>query len=517
MDILGDIVEHETSVPKPPSVPSSSSKGFPQATAKRPSRWRQRLQEKGLSSMSGEVSGGDQDDGKFYTVDNDTNLKKFKDDGERRLDYSGLSEEERVHQENIEILARMSNKDREEAKQELLDNLDPKVLEMLMKRSIRKYGKPGEKGLCEEDQQTKEASMFDPVEGAAGTWVGGEHELDKTIPTATVENTASSHCSPAGSCSDNLKSSLMRSKTMASSSPVGNSASSEKKIRFSKEAKVIYLDQSKQVKLETPEDDEWEDVSDVKSPSLTPLVDDDAAPPLEDAIQLAEQSVHDVVRTKSGIHFPKPRQPYEELDINDPNFNDKLYEKYFPDLPKNPKQLEWMENSNTRIPDEIAYDSLESVRFDFKGEIITSDNIDRYLGENQGLYNHSKNPELPGYTLTELAHYLRSTYPGQVCIACRTLGRIMYKLGTLEYQVNEVGPTAEDNGNGIAKESGKEGQFEIECWKLIDTLQIIPLLQSYSSDKQKNLSIKNYAIDALWLWKKGGGDGKMKKFITQSQ
>lgn len=215
------------------------------------------------------------------------------------------------------------------------------------------------------------------------------------------------------------------------------------------------------------------------------------------------------------MHFPKPTQPYEELDINDPKFNDKLYEKYFPDLPKNPKQLEWMKSDSRSTPSDISYDSVESVRFDFKGDIITSENIDKYTNENQGLYNHSQNPELPGYTLSELAHYLRSTFPGQVCIACRTLGRILYKLGTLQYQVHEMDD--ENDMEGKMNESGVEGMFEIELWKLMIKLKVVELLQMYASDKEKNLSVKNYAIDALWLWKQGNGDVKIKKHSQKEE
>lgn len=520
MDLLGDIVEHDTQTPVLPVAPGpASQEGFPTPSLKKPSRWRQRLQNKGLTSMSGAVQPDPKQDSKFYTTDKSTNLKKFKNSDDLKLDYSNLSEAEHIHQENIEVLSRMSVQEREEAKGELLDTLDPKILEMLIRRSAKKYGPPTN------SFDSIKNSIYDPVEGSIGTWVGGEHELDfkkeeTTRPAAQPKSVSSSAGSISSSTS--LKSVLKPSNVSSSSS------NDEKKIRFSKEAKVIYLDQSKKVRQDIPSDpdaDEWEDVKDVKESSPTPIIpqspiDDDAEPTLSDAIKIKNTKTEDVIHdhsNSSGIHFPKPTQPYEELDINDPKFNDKLYEKYFPDLPKNPQQLEWMKPiDNDQIPSEIEYDSIESVRFDFNGNIITSENISKYINSDndQGLFNHSQHPELPGYTLPELAHYLRSTFPGQVCIACRTLGRIFYKLGKFQYQVNEID---ENSGESELNDEGLEGQFEIECWKLISTLQIITFLQKYSSDNEKNLSIKNYSIDALWLWKSADGDKKLKQFGSSTQ
>ena len=549
MDLLGDIVEHNVQPAQPPAPPqppaqrTTTLERKPQA--KTPSRWRQRLQEKGITSMSGVVekptvraatpATPPVDDGKFYTVDEKTQLKTFKDKGDRRLNYEGLSETEQIHQENIEILSRMSADEREQTKQELLDSFDPKVLQMLMNRSAKKYGAPEPLSTGEPQSQSTSPltndPIYQPVEGSLGTWVGGEHELDKEQSGDVGGDSTSNTTSTRSSVSGSLKSALKHT---------SDTSSGGKKIRFSKESKVIYLDQNEKVSKskssssshsdQDPEA-EWEDVEDLQetspssspspSPSPSPTViatpdisppaniDEDAAPSYEEAKALEEHDDH----SHAGIHFPKPTQPYEELDINDPKFNDKLYEKYFPDLPKNPKQLEWMKPvSSDDVPLEIEYDSLESVRFDFMGNIITNENVQRYVGENQGLFNHSENPELPGYTLSELAHYLRSTFPGQVCIACRTLGRIIYKLGTLKYQVQEQDD--EDHNNINVNNSGNEGLFEIECWKLLSKLRVVELLQKYASDKERNLSVKNYAIDALWLWKKCNGDEKMKKFAV---
>lgn len=488
MDLLGDIIEHNRVSVEPPIFTAPQPKGFPSAEKKKPSRWRQRLQEKGMSSISGAVKTPEEvkKSEPFYTFDKAAGVTKFKDGNERKLDYSGLSEEEQIHQENIEILARMSTSDREQHKQELLDSMDPKVLQMLINRSTRKYGAPA--------IDKAEDSLYKPVEGSMGTWVGGEHELDKAV--------------------------LKKSGSVSSSS----SSSSSKKIRFNEEAKVIRLDHSMSVideRRAVDQENEWEDFQDIEPRNAaSPPIDDDAAPDFESAKKLSEGSCSDPTHNHEandednnsfGVHFPKPTQPYEELDINDPKFNDKLYEKYFPDLPKNPKQLEWMQHA-ANAPTEISYDSIDSVRFDFKGNIITTEKLKEYnAGENEGLHNHSSNPELPGYTLSELGHYLRSTFPGQVCIACRTLGRILYKLDTLSYNmVQGVDPEDEDY-------EVEPGTFEKECWKLIKTLQIIELLQKYAQESERNLSMRNYAIDALWLWRQGKSDKEGEKDVKATK
>lgn len=459
MDLLGDIVEHE---PDAETVVPPQPTNFKPQGALAPSRWKQRLQKKGIDSMSGVVTNTTPvEDGKFYKKDSETGLKSFKNSKERKLDYSGLDEKEQIHQENIEILSRMSTEDREEAKQDLLDTLDPAILQMLMNRASRKS--PASNPTPSSSIQ----NIDEPVEGAIGTWVGGEHpEYEK----ANVEDEETQNKEPK----------------------------EPKKIRFNEEAKVIYIDQALKVDdIPKAEDNEWEDVEDLnEAPS----------PDLDDVKRLNDLK-HD-----SQVHFPKPSEPYEELDINDPKFNEKLHAKYFPDLPQNVKQLDWMKETN-EIPTSVEYESIIDVRFDFKGDIINSQNVQELSETNTGLHNHSQNPELPGYTLTELAHLLRSTFPGQCCIASRTLGRIMFKLGKLQYQIQEHDD--EDDNEGSKNDKGQMGQFEIECWKLIIKLQIIDLLQHYVSDKQRNLSIKNYAIDALWLWKQGGGDEQIKKYLPE--
>lgn len=463
MDLLGDIVEHD--IEENPQAPEPID--FKPQTALKPSQWKQRLQKKGLESMSGLVKPNQRvDDGKFYTQDEQTGLKSFKNAKDRKLDYSGLDEKAQIHQENIEILSRMSLEEREEAKQELLDTLDPAILQMLMNRANR--GKNST-----EKPSAQHQSSDEPVEGALGTWVGGEHP-------------------------DDLKESAQKAKEEPEKEAETNNR--PKTIRFDSKARVVHINQALKVEdvPKADEDDEWEDYED-----LHPVDIDDA-----------KHASDSHVIKEAQVHFPKPCEPFEHLDINDPHFNEKLHEKYFPDLPQNVSKLDWMKPT-VEAPVNVEYESIMDVRFDFKGDIINSQNIEELNKQNTGLHNHSANPELPGYTLSELGHLLRSTFPGQCCIAARTLGRIMYKLGKLEYQIQEH--IDETDEQGKINDQGQIGQFEVESWKLINNLQILDLLHHLSSDNQKNLSIKNYAIDALWLWKQGGGNSPELKKLIESQ
>ncbi|KAG7840773.1 hypothetical protein KL942_001761 [Ogataea angusta] len=260
MDLLGDIVEHDTSTEPQTPVPAISgpTTGFPVAAKRRPVRRRTAAE-----SPS-----------------------------------SGLSEKEQIHLENIERLSRMSGEEREQAKEELISTLDPKILQMLLKRA----------------------------------------EPDKSEP---------------------------------------HGAAADKKVRFNNEASVKYVKPSSPLAMpkSSKEDEEWEDIEYL----------DDSGPSFEEAQRLKQASVH----------FPRPSgEKLEKLDINDPDFNDKLHEKFFPDLPKDPKTLEWMRPA-PETPKQITYNAVAELRFDLNGDLITSENIEKH-GRAPELHHHAASPELPG-------------------------------------------------------------------------------------------------------------------------
>lgn len=211
-------------------------------------------------------------------------------------------------------------------------------------------------------------------------------------------------------------------------------------------------------------------------PTLPDLTDDERAPlVLPPGAQLNPGPIN------LPIHFPQaPRAP--ELDPSDPSFLTALHEKYFPDLPADPSTLAWMKPLH---PDEDSHEyhpSLTSLpasafRFDFKGNLLPP-RTSRELPTHLGLHHHGDAPNAAGYTIPELAHLARSTFPAQRCMAMQTLGRIMYRLGTGAYGQGEI-----EEGLGRCLEQGR----------VIDGLQ-----EAASGRATGHLGIKAYATEALW-------------------
>lgn len=368
----------------------------------------------------------------------------------------------------------MNETEREETKRELVQTLSSRALEILTKRSEEKYGKAVE-------------DIIPTIEGN-GTWIGGYRDGTpaerKTEPKLEVVDPKLEVSEPKAAA---------ESQTPPEQS---KSRSSSKKVRFSNEATVKYAEPP----VESTADDDWEDIEYL----------DDEGPSYDDAVKISSESAKKII---DEARFSKRKDQYEKIELDDPDFNDKLHDKYFPDLPTNPTQLSWMSNKIPEVPAEVSYDSLDDLRFDFDGNIITSENIGKYSEDTaQGLHHHSAHPELPGYTLPELSEYLRSTYPGQRSMASRTLGRIMYKLGKLCYSVTEV---SDDKTN--RKAEGTEGIFEKKCWELIIQLEILDLLNQSAADTEKNLTVRNYALDALWLWNEANGEDICKKVSAEME
>lgn len=485
MDLLGDIVEHnlegaQAAPPRPKVITVKSRKGntvggFPRATRQRPSRWRQRLAKKGLSSMSDAVK---VDPLNPSPADKPTSKEQ---------------ERETMSKQNMAFINSMTPAQKEQAKQEILENVSSETLKLLIKRS-KKVAVKQEKTPAKPAKvvRRKDAipDMVPTIEGD-NTWIGGYRTKEDAERAEAAKPVKDDDTNKNTTASTNLKSALKKE----------NKSKNIKKVKFNNEAKVQYPDEVGK----KDSDDEWENIEYL----------DDAGPTYEDAKKISDKKTKEAIK---DAKFKTRKEPYEKLDLNDPDFNEKLHEKYFPDLPMNANQLEWMSNKNVpQTPVDISYDSLDDLRFDFKGDIITGENIAKYSKTtSDGLHNHSAHPELPGYTLPELGQYLRSTYPGQRCIASRTLGRIMYKLGKLQYSVTEVtnkkvgGPERQHRDA-----AGHEGLFERKCWEIILQLQMIPLLEQSAADTEKNVSVRNYAIDALWLWSQGGGDEICKRVAKE--
>ncbi|PWW78116.1 hypothetical protein C7212DRAFT_293794 [Tuber magnatum] len=195
-----------------------------------------------------------------------------------------------------------------------------------------------------------------------------------------------------------------------------------------------------------------------------------------------------------NMHFPKPTATTEidELDPDSPEFLKKLHTKYFPSLPADPSRLAWMvpisseEDRSSYHPSQPDL-SASALRFDFKANLLPP-RVSRELPGHLGLHHHAAAPNAAGYTIPELAHLARSTFPTQRCMAIQTLGRVLYRLGR----------GTEQGGYGI--EEIVQG-----LWKCMAEGRVIEGLEEAAAATGGHMSVKAYSTDALWLWQKGGG------------
>lgn len=204
------------------------------------------------------------------------------------------------------------------------------------------------------------------------------------------------------------------------------------------------------------------------------------------------------------VHFPRPPQP-PSLDPSSETFLDDLHQKYFPSLPADPDKLEWMQSTTKDTsydPSASAFSAAE-IRFNFKGELIPPKTASE-IPVTAGLHHHGDAPDAAGYTIAELAHLARSSYPAQRCIVFQTLGRVLYRLSKGEFGNAGEADTPETLDNEDSMRELARG-----LWHEVERLKVIQILVEESEGKGvdggRHLSAKAYATEAVWLWRKGGG------------
>ncbi|KAI9813533.1 MAG: hypothetical protein M1832_006264 [Thelocarpon impressellum] len=228
-----------------------------------------------------------------------------------------------------------------------------------------------------------------------------------------------------------------------------------------------------------------------------PPISTDHDPDAPPAVPPPDLTPVGAVPPPSTIHFPSIPEP-PALDPSSPDFLTTLHEKYFPSLPADPSTLAWMAPLPTpSSPADMlsSYSpsqenlSAASIRFDFSGDILPP-RAARSLPVTKGLHHHGDAPEAAGYTLPELARLARSAYPAQRCIAYQTLGRALHKLGK-----GRFGPDGSELVEGLWE--------EVERGRVVDSLMAEAGTEAQGGGG--HVSARSYAIEALWLWRKGGG------------
>lgn len=221
--------------------------------------------------------------------------------------------------------------------------------------------------------------------------------------------------------------------------------------------------------------------------------EDDEHPAEPINAQPASATPQPIELDQPSVHFPNaPSAP--ELDPSDPDFLEHLHTKYFPSLPADPSRLAWMAPLPTHgsVADQESpyyphHESLpaSALRFDFRGGLLPP-RISRAVPSTKGLHHHGEAPEAAGYTVSELARLARSAFPAQRCVAFQTLGRLLYRLGR-----GEFGAQDGDMANGL--------------WRCVKEGKVIETLEAAAAAEGGHQGSKVYAVEAVWLWQKGGG------------
>ncbi|KAG4443122.1 hypothetical protein IFR05_001354 [Cadophora sp. M221] len=223
--------------------------------------------------------------------------------------------------------------------------------------------------------------------------------------------------------------------------------------------------------------------------------DDDSEPAEPIGLQPASSTQSDPLPedVHPSMHFPTaPSVP--DLDPSDPSFLENLHKKYFPNLPADPSKLAWMAPIPTHgsVADQESpyYPSSQglsasALRFDFRGGLLPP-RIARAVPVTKGLHHHGEAPEAAGYTVPELARLARSAFPAQRCMAFQTLGRLLYRLGRGEW-------------------GGPDSEITKGLWQCVEGGKVMETLEEASNAAGGHQGSKVYAVEAIWLWQKGGG------------
>ncbi|EFX03416.1 transcription factor [Grosmannia clavigera kw1407] len=425
-----DVQEREAGAPQPPSFPTAqtSASGFPQP--KKRSRFSSKLKQQRETAAAPAAQA------------TTTNQSSFVNTSDDRV---------RIDRENRERLRDMGASEIAEAREELLSNLDPALLQILLRRANLDEGN---ESLPTEHDQTPKPAPVSP------------------IPPIRI--------GPVSQTPHQKNAALEETRTLPKKSVSFAEPESKDRDVSTKDNDAILEDAHSQA-------------------DLFPISTPEAAIASTGA---AEHDHHVHSDSSTSMHFPhKPSVP--DLDPADPNFLENLHSKYFPNLPADPARLAWMapiptadsvaDRESPYYPGQATV-AVAQLRFDFRGQLIPP-RVSRDIPVSKGLHHHGEAPEAAGYTVGELARLARSAVPAQRCVAFQTLGRILFRLGRGEWG-ESAADIDKDPRSAVAQgiwRSVKEG-------RVMDTLREAAGVE----EGRGHQGSRAYAIEAVWLFEKGG-------------
>ncbi|EFQ31742.1 hypothetical protein CGRA01v4_04769 [Colletotrichum graminicola] len=360
--LVGDIVEKETPPSKPPVAfedIDASPTGFPAHKKRtRVSAFKQQRQGKPVTGAE--------------TARATSSLSTQAEDngGSDSQQSFEAAERRRIDRENRQKLEDMSPEDIARERKELMDSLDPSLIQRLLGRAN----------------------------------IDEQHGPNPFDPPATENVTAKEPMTPASE----IKIEDTSAPPKAQSRPQTNSNSAPKSVSFAK-------------------------VED-SGPSPPPTVDEDKPPsaPPEGLFPLNSQPDKTHFPQPPALPDLDPSHPdflatlHEKFFPNLPADPSKL--AWMAPIPTAHSPAD---RESPYYPGQPSL-PISALRFDFKGGLIPP-KLSRAIPVSKGLHHHGQAPEAAGYTVEELSIYARSAVPAQRCIAFQTLGRILYRLGKGEW------------------------------------------------------------------------------------
>jgi RNA polymerase II-associated protein 1 len=442
--LIFDVKEKETAAPQAPSFPQikSSGTGFPEH--KKRNR---------ISAFKQKRQGTPASDAGLHTAAAPTASTAARHGAQTAAGGgagpgAALTGKQSIDRENSQKMASMSTAEIEEARQELFNDLDPKILEMLLKRA-----------------NLDEANGTSPF----------EEQTPAPVPTIQIGDETEPAISP-------------------------KSAGNYKKVHFEEvdddtETEVVgsqpTADEVDDMPMPTP------DAGDAEPPSMPHDHDHDDAelPPLKPhwphapATPDLDPSDPNFLASLHEKYFPTLPADPSKLAWMAPIPTANSPADY--DSPYHPR--------HSTIP-------VSQLRFDFRG-VLLPPRIARAVPVTRGLHHHGEAPEAAGYTIRELARLARSAVPGQRCIAYQTLGRILFRLGHGNYG-KRGDPIPDGIWNAIVEGKVLESLYEEADMDLNAPVKD----QAGSSAAEDgdarggrgHRSAHAFAVEAIWLFEKGG-------------